>query len=202
MTKKTPPLPYSYKANLAEYRRRIGAVRIILALLVSLVLIYQYGVLGWIITAVALTLGLVGFFYLLSTRTITLTAEGLEYRNAFGRRRTVNYTSIESTKVFMNYYEPFSGVFPRIVIGFKKAPSINLLATYWTVEDLERTLSTLSSKGVAVEYYEDVVTYTTIAKQFPRYALYIERHPVQLSFIIIGAIALLAMGIAVYRALQ
>jgi len=196
---KAPALPYTFKANLSEYRRRMGVMRIILAFIISLALYFRFGLIVWIISVICITFFLIVLFYLLSTRTITLKSDSLVYRNGLGKRRTVLFESIESAKVFLNYYEPTFGIFPRISIGMKKGAPISIVSTFWTLVDMERTLVVLKDKKVLVEYYEEPVSYPALAKQFPSYVTYIERHPIQLTFIILGVILVIAVAIALWN---
>ena len=80
--------------------------------------------------------------------------------------------------MFANYYETSFGVVPRISIGRKSGKSpLTLSGLYWQAAELDKVISVLKDKKVEAEYYEDLVNYAMIAKQFPAYATYVERHP-------------------------
>lgn len=188
-----PPLPYALHANLKEYGRRLGAWRIVLALGLTAFLYFRFGFVVWLLSVVAIAALIIGILLILSKRTVTASPEGLETKNAFGVRRSIRYDEIEEVKVFINYYEPSFGVTPRVSIGMRdKSSPIALIGLYWPVEELDRLLAVLRDKKVATEYYADPAGYQIIAKQFPTYATYLERHTG-----LVAAIATVAIIVAV-----
>lgn len=70
------------------------------------------------------------------------------------------------------------------------------------LEDMENILTLLKKQKVPVEYYEDTVTYSHIRGQFPSHTTYVERHPVLLTFIVIGVIVAAAVLFVAISALN
>lgn len=186
-----PPLPYMLRANLREYRKRLGLWRILLALGLTVIFFYKLGFLGWLVSVAGIALIIVIILWFLGKRTLEVTNSELIYRNALGKARNVAYTDIEGVKVFVNYYEPTFGVAPRVTIGLKQGEPLSLYALYWPIDELDKLLAVLRDKSVSTEYYADPATYTMIAQQFPKYATLIERHPWRIAWVIVGAIVVI-----------
>lgn len=189
-----PALPYTFKANLAEYRRRLGVWRFILAFGLTFIIFLRFGVLAWVITVVLITAAILVVMYLLSRRSITLTKTHIEYTNSFGKVKKLEYHDIRSFRVFVNYVEPSFGLTPRIIIATNKRPFVSLVGMYWNLEDLDSLLSTIKDKKINAEYFEDFAYSTQIAKQFPESVSVYERHPYWIAF---GIVALLFVIITV-----
>jgi len=183
-----PPLPYTIKANLREYGRRLGAWRIILALGLTVLFYYKLGFVGWLISVAGIALLVWIILWFLGNRSLEITSSELIARNALGKARKVQFNEIEGVKVFVNYYEPTFGVAPRVSIGLIKGEPISLYALYWPIDELDKLLAVLRDKHVSTEYYADPATYTMIAAQFPKYATLIERHPWRIAWAVVGAI--------------
>ncbi|OJU88121.1 hypothetical protein BGO17_04080 [Candidatus Saccharibacteria bacterium 49-20] len=186
-----PPLPYMLRANLREYRKRLGLWRILLALGLTVLFFFKLGFLGWLLSVAGIALIIVIILWFLGKRTLEVTSSELVYRSALGKARNVAYTDIEGVKVFVNYYEPTFGVAPRVTIGLKKGEPLSLYALYWPIDDLDKLLAVLRDKSVPTEYYADPATYAMIAQQFPKYATLIERHPWRIAWAIVGAIVVI-----------
>ena len=195
-----PALPYSFKANLKEYRKRVGIWRIGLALIISIFFWVKFGPVVWILSVLAIAAAILGYFYVLSRGRVTLTTEKVEYRSGFGRTQNVPYAELEGAKVFINFLDAGFGIAPRVSVAQKGATShpINLNSLYWSVDDMDKLIAVLNDKKVPVEYYEDIVQYQAIAKQFPNYATYIERHTGFVALMAVIAILVLVVGIALW----
>lgn len=192
-----PTLPYTLHANLKEYRRRLGIGRILLALALTAFFYFRFGLLVWILSVIGLTLVIVAILVILSKRTVTVSQEGVEFKNAFGKRRSVQFSEIEGVKVFVNYYEPSFGMIPRVSIAVRgDKPPIVLVGMYWPVDELDKLLAVLRDKKVQTDYYADPATYSVIAKEFPNYATYMERHLGRVVMIILPIILAVVVAIA------
>jgi len=196
-----PALPYSFKSNLTEYRKRLGVGRIALAFVLTFIFWLRFGPVVWILSVIGLTILIVGILYLLSLRRATITPEGISYRGGLGRTRTVRFDEIEGTKVFLGYYEPSFGLAPRVVVAQKNGTPIVFSGLSWVPEDLDKLLAVLKDKNVTIEYYEDVVTYAMIAKQFPTYTTYVERHPFVVATWSVIGILIVCVAIALWMTL-
>lgn len=185
-----PALPYTLKANLQEYRRRLGVWRILLALGITVFFFYKFGFIGWLISVVAIgaLIGIILWF--LVRRSLEITQGELAYKNAFGKIRKIRFSDIEGVKVFVNYYEPAFGVAPRVSIAPVQGEPISLYSLYWPIDELDKLLAVLRDAKINTEYYADVASYSMISAQFPKYATYVERHPWGIAWAIVGAIVL------------
>jgi len=196
---KAPALPHAIHANLKEYRRRLGVWRVLLAFALTFIFLVRFGWVVWVFSVIALVLILGIILWFLGKRSLTLTAEGIEFKNALGRGKTLLYSDIEGAKVFVNYYDTGFGIMPRLSIASKsKEEGITLIGMFWPVEELDAILATLREKNITAEYYEDAVTYTAITQQFPKYGTYVERHPGKIVAISLVAIVAVCVGIALF----
>ncbi len=186
-----PPLPYTIKANLVEYRRRLGLWRVLLALGLTVLFFYRFGVVGWLLSVIGIAALICIILWFMAHRSVEIRSGELIYKGAFGKERKIQFSEIEGVKVFVNYYEPTFGVAPRVSIGLKKGEPLSLYSLYWPIEDLDKLLAVLRDKSVPTEYYADPATYAMIAAQFPTYATLIERHPWKIAWAVVGIIALL-----------
>lgn len=196
-----PPLPYTIKANLVAYRKRIGMGRIGLALIITLVFYFKLGFLGWLLSTAGLAVLIVAILYILKSRTLTITSSEVTHVNFFRRQRVIPFEAIEGVKVFINYYEVSFGAVPRVIIAEKSSKSPLILSTmYWPVDEIDKLLAVLRDKNITTDYYDDVVTSAMIKQQFPSYASYAERHTWMIA--IIGSFAIVAavvgIGLLVY----
>jgi hypothetical protein len=193
-----PPsaLPYTFKANLAEYRRRLGIWRFILAFGLTFIIFLRFGVLAWALTVVLITAVILTVMYLLSRRSLTLTKTHIEFTNSFGKVKKLEYHDIQSFRIFVNYVEPSFGLTPRIIIATDKRPFVSLVGMYWNLEDLDRLLSTIKDKKIDTEYFEDFAYSAQIAKQFPHSVPVYERHPYWIAFgIVILLLVVISVGV-------
>lgn len=195
---KAPALPYTFFANLSMYRKRLGVWRIILAFAVSLILFFRFGLIVWLISLAAIILIIGVILFALKKRSITVDADGIEYKNMFGQRNRITYSEIESVKVFINFYDPAFGTTPRVSIAKKGDTSapIVLVGMYWGLEDLDKLLAVVKDKNVKAEYYDDMAAYGDVAKAFPSYATYLERHTGRVALIATGAMLVVVTAIA------
>lgn len=194
-----PSLPYTFHATLREYWRRLGLWRVLLAFGLTFLIFIRGGFLVWLGTVVALAVLIAGILFFLGRRSVTLTPEQLEYKNALGRMTAFPYAEMKGAKVFVNYYEPSFGVAPRIIIGQKNNKKIvSLTGLYWPAEELEKLMVTLDKKKVKMEYFEELATAAVVTRQFPDYTTYAQRHPFALGLYIGLGILVAALGVAAY----
>ncbi len=174
------------KANLHQYLRSLGVVRPLVAILLTFLLWWKFGLVVWMCSVVFLVL-LIGLgIYLLQRRTISLTADAVEYRTMFNQRVAVPYKNIESVKLFPNYVDPAFGTAVRLSIATKSAAytPISLQSFYWDAEDLRTVAKELAKKEVTLEQHDDFVTYSDISTLYPKYATFIERNPGKIALIV------------------
>lgn len=197
-----PALPFTMKAHLAEYSRRLGMWRYILGFLISLFILFRFGPVAWIAAIAAITGIILLFLYFMAHRSVAATAEGLEYTNGFNKKRTVAYADIPNSKVFVSYIEPGFGIAPRVIIMLAGKPFVSLSGLYWKYEDIDLLLATLQEKKVGIEFYQDLVISKTIKTQFPTALLWYERHPVVFALLLTVLIIVAAFAYAFYRAVN
>lgn len=173
---KAPALPYTFKATLRNYWRLLGVPRILLAFALTFIFWFRFGPVVWILSTIGLAIVILLILHLLSARRVTITPDGFDYKGGLGGTRTIRFDQIEGVKVFINYLEPGFGATPRVAVAVKDGMPVNFTGLYWSGEELDKLLAVLAEKKITTEYYEDMVVYQTVAKQFPTYASYIERH--------------------------
>lgn len=197
-----PTLPYTFKATLSGYRKRLGVWRVVLALALTGFFFYKFGLLGWLVSIGAITIFIVGILFFTVNKSITLYENKLVYKNAWGKKRAVLYRDVEAVKVFLAYYDPSFGVSPRAIIGVKGSTPLSLNTLFWPLEECDKMLRVLTAHEASTEYYEDVVTSTTIAQQFPTYASYVERHPGRVVAIILAVLIPSLIVVAIWITLS
>ena len=186
-----PALPYTVRANLREYRRRLGVLPIGLAVIILGVVFGRFGIWAGVGITIA-TAGLIaGILAVLGKRALMVRKTGLELRVPLRRIRQVALQDIEDVKVFMNYIEGTFGPVPRVSIAVRGQGPLILNSLYWPLEDLDNLLAILRDKNIKIEYYADPANYTLIAKQFPTHATLLERHPWRIAWGVVLAIAVL-----------
>lgn len=193
---KAPDLPYTFKASLAGYWQRIGKMRLVIAGLITFIFWFRWGPVVWLVSVIFLAIVIFTILYALSSRRVTLREDGFDYGGKFSRSRTIRYDQLEGAKVFINFYDAAFGMAPRVSLAVKEGSPINLTAIYWPLDELDKLIATLKQKNVPVEYYEDAVSYSAVAKQFPHYASYVERHTGFVALVSVIAILVVAGVIA------
>ncbi|MDB5163231.1 MAG: hypothetical protein JWO54_152 [Candidatus Saccharibacteria bacterium] len=180
-----PTLPFTSKASFSQYKTKIGTGRVILALIVSLFFWFKFGPVVWIVSVLGLAVVIGIFIYLATHRSVTVDQNGVRYKGMFGKTTSINFDEIETVKSFPFYMEAGFGILPRIIIA-KKAGGyfVNLTGMFYTDESIFNLLSALRSKNVTLEFYEDTVDYSTIAKQFPQLVASYERNPIGLGVVL------------------
>lgn len=190
-----PPLPYTAKADTAEYRKRIGWWRIALALLLTGVFFARFGFLVWLLSTIGIAGIIVIVLVVLSRHTITFNSADFVHVNGFGRRRTFAYSDIEGAKAFVNFIEPGFGMLPRLTVAPKSGEApLTLSSLYWPPEEMDKIIAIFQEKKVPTEFYVDPATSAMIAKQFPNYTSYMERHPLKIA--VIATLAVIAFSVA------
>lgn len=191
-----PSLPFHIKADLSGYRQRLGVFRIVLAIALTGIIFFRFGWLAWVISVVVIGLTIFIVMFALSRRSVTLNADSIQVHSAFGRTTTVSYADLAGAKVFLGYIEAGFGHAPRIVVGKNNnKPLLSMNTLYWNVNDIDLLQATLQSKNVALETYVDPVLSATVAKQFPGYVSYFERHPY---LVAVGIVFALLIAITVF----
>lgn len=192
---KAPALPFEMKANLIEYRRRLGVARFVLALGLTFVFYAKFGFVVWILSVIGLAAVIMLILFFLARRKVIATTTDVTFVNGIGMKRTVPYAQIADSRVFLSYIEPGFGVVVRVIIGTShKKPLVSLTSLFWKLEDVDLLIAALTSKGATFEYYEDMVQSAAIAKQFPESVAAYEKHPYLIATGIV--IAILAVVVA------
>ena len=76
-----PPLPYTIKATLVEYRRRLGVWRIVLAIALTFIIYLRFGFTAWLISVAVIAVIIGGILWFLGRRSLIMTPDGIEYEN-------------------------------------------------------------------------------------------------------------------------
>lgn len=196
-----PILPFQMKANLTEYRRRLGVLRFILAFGLTLLILARFGWASWLVFIAVVAVLILAILFVFAKRSLTVHSDRIEFKNAFGRVRQVTFEDISTVKVFMGHVEAGFGHAPRIIIGTKSnKPFFSATTLYWRAEDIDSLLAALKDKNVAIESYEELVLSYAIAKQFPEYVTVVEKHPIWISFGIVALIIVaIIVGLLVYN---
>ncbi len=191
-----PTLPFTLKASLAEYRKRLGIVRFIVAFILFVVIFLRFGHIVGIISAVLISLTIFMTLLALGRRTVTLNESDIEYKNAFGVVKKIAYQDISTVKVFLAYVEPSFGHAPRVIIGSKLGkPFFSFSTIFWSPTDIDLLLATAEQKKVTIETYADPAVSTAVAKQFPDYVGIYEKHPYWIAF---GIVLLILVAVAAF----
>lgn len=193
-----PALPYSFKANLSEYRKRFGMWRIGLAFLLTLIILVRFGFVPWLISIAAVALLIGAILFVMVSRRVTIHSDAIEYQGLFWRTKKLRFDEIEDAKVFINHHDAGFGVAPRVSIAQKGGSPIVLNGIYWSVEELDKLLAVLAQKNIKTDYYEDVANYAAIAQQFPNHAMYYERKPALVAVITLVVIVVIVAAISLW----
>ena len=195
-----PALPYTIHANLSSYRKRLGVLPIILAVLVLVIFGARFGFVGLAIMAVGVALLIFVILRILGGRTLTVTSEGLERATPFFGTRRVAFGDIDGVKVFINYVEGTFGAVPRVGVAVKNAGPITLNGLYWPAEELDKLLAIFRAHTINADYYAEPANYNMIAKQFPAYASGFERHPWLIAWgVVIGIVVVVTAAVLIFR---
>jgi hypothetical protein len=191
-----PALPLRVKASFAQYSKKLGTGRIILAFIVSLFFWFRFGPVVWIISVVGLAAVIGIFIYLATSRSITVDQKQVRHKGMFGKTDALNLDEIETVKIFPYYLDAGFGTLPRIMIAKKSGGLfVGITGMFYTDESIFELLSALKSQGVKLEFYEDTVDYSTIAKQFPQLVASHERNPIGVGVILFVVIIAITLAI-------
>lgn len=197
----TPPaLPFTFAADLTEYKKRIGVVRIVFAGLLSLLIWLRFGMIAWIISVIIIAAIIVFAMQFLKRRSVEVTTESITMKSMFGKPYTIRFDEIENAKLFLNFLEASFGYAPRVSISKRGAKRPMVFSSlYWNPSDLDKLVALLNDKKYEVLAYDGAVSYTAIAKQFPEHATFIERHTVGLA---VAIVLLIVVAVTVFVAID
>lgn len=188
--------------DLSDYRKRLGWFRIILAVGLTFIVFYAKGFEAWLITVLGVAIILAAYFVYLKRRSLMIEDGQLIYTNAFGKKRTLSLSDIESVRVYLAYIEPSFGYAPRVIISGKQTGYfMSLISLYWNSKEVEALLEYCKDQGVKVEYFDQPTVSRMIVQQFPDTVPYYEKHPVRIALAIVGAL-LVAIVVGVLVAQQ
>ncbi len=191
-----PALPFTMKSNFAEYRQRLGVIRIVLALALTFFIWFRFGYLAGAISTVVIVATLAIMLGLLHRRKLAISADSLTFYTAFGRQKVLSWAEVGNVHVFAQYIEPGFGVMPRIIIADKQGNGFaSFTSMYWNVDELNLLLATFKERNTEVVWYADYAQSAAIAKTVPQLLAYHERHPV---IIALGVVGVLLVAITVF----
>ena len=197
----TPPaLPYTFAADLTEYKKHIGVGRIIFAGLLSFLIWLRFGMLAWVLSVIVIVVVIIFTLQFLKRRSVEVTNESITMTSMIGKPFTIRFDEIENAKLFLNFLEAGFGFAPRVSIAKRgqKRPMV-FSSLYWNPEDLDKLVAVLNDKQLEVLAYEDAVQYTAIAKQFPEHATFVERHTIGLA---VAIVLLIVVAVTVFVAID
>ena len=187
-----PLLPFTIKADLSEYRKRVGVWRVLIAVIFLAIVFFRFGPIAGTISVVTVGLTIAIILFVLSRRSIVLDVNEVKIYGFFGKTKEFKYEDISSVKVFLAYIEPAFGHTPRIIAGKKGGGAFfTLLTLYWKSTDIDLLLATMNAKSVANETYTEPAVSAMVAKQFPDYVAAYEKHPYLIAFGIVIAIVVI-----------
>lgn len=191
-----PQLPFQMKANLSEYRRRLGALRFVVAIILLSLVYFRFGVIGGAITTSIVVLVVAIILTVQSKRALIATKDGIVYTGAFGKKTSFRYDEISTVKVFLGYIETGFGPAPRIIVGKSGGGFYFTMTTlYWKVEEIDLLLAIIQDKQIVIETYETPADSAMISKQFPDHVAAFERHPYWMAT---GIVLLILVAVIVF----
>ena len=195
-----PTLPFTVEADAKQYIKSLGALRIILALLITLVFWVRLGPLGWLISVVSIAAIITLIIFLLTRREITVNNEGVHYKTSFGITKSTKFSEIEAVQILDNYVDPGFGAMPRIMVAKKSGgAAFSMIGIFWPYEGMTQLLSALRSKKVTLNFYIDQIQSVQVAKEFPKLVPFYERHPYWIAAISVVVIfALITAGVLLF----
>lgn len=176
------------KVSLSHYLSRLGAPRFIFAAVLLAAYSAAKPAQGLVAAAVVIVvLGL--FFFHISRQKIEVTLANVTLRGGFTRQRTIERASLAGFYL-TQYVEPGFGVFKRLILrDSNTGVKISLVGIYWDAETIDRVYKVL--KKNSVEAISEPLTSAMVAKQFPVFVSYMERHPFKVAWMIIGGVVVL-----------
>lgn len=142
----------------------------------------SYGVL----MASAVVLVLAGVFYHVARRKVTITERDITVRGGLLPKKTIQRASLKGIYV-PAYVEPNFGQFQRLLLRDEQTGAkISLNGLYWGDEAVAAAYQALPAKQVAKQ--KEQLASVHIAKQFPEYLSYGERHPYKTAGMIVAGI--------------
>jgi len=173
-----PALPFTVRADAKQYIKSLGATRIVLALLITVVFWVRLGPLGWLISVVSIAALITFIIFMLTRREITVNNEGVHFKNSFGITKSTKFDEIEAAQILDNYVDPGFGAMPRIMVAKKSGGvAFSIIGIFWPYEGMTQLLSALRSKKVPLNFYIDQIQSAQVAKEFPELVPFYERHP-------------------------
>lgn len=191
-----PPLPFTMKANLKEYRRRVGVVRIVIAAALTMLIWLRFGYIAGAISTVVIVATIIITLSLLYRRSLVVSDESLTLKTPFGRHKTLAWSDLGKVHIFAQYLDEGFGIMPRVIVSDKNGNGfVSFTSLYWNVDDLNLLLATFKKRNIEVEWYADLARSVAIRKTLPKLLPYYERHPFVIAF---GIVGLLLVAITIF----
>lgn len=195
-----PALPYTIRANLKMYRKRLGVLPVVIAIVLLGIIVLRLGLSGGGLLAGAVIALIVGTLLMLGRRTLTIANDGLTLKVPLIGTRKVSFDQIDDMKIFVNYVEGTFGAFPRVSIAIKQGKPFIFSSLYWPLEELDKLLAVINEKNIDAQYYPDPANFSMIAKQFPSHATLIERHPQAFAwYMVLGIVVVVFAGVLIFK---
>ena len=195
-----PALPFTLKADTAQYRKSIGPFRILLALGVTAIFWVKFGPLVWLLSVIGIAVLIAIIIFMLTRRSITINNEGIHYKNSLGFTKSVRFDEVSTVEVFDNYSDPGFGTMPRIILAKKSGGYLfSIIGIFWPYEGMTKMLSSLKDNKVKMNFYIDYVQSQEVAKAFPNLVPFYERHPLWTAMILVVVLfAVVAAGVILF----
>lgn len=196
----TPLLPFTLKVDASLYRKSIGPGRIILALAISSIFWFKYGPLFWLFTVLGIAALIAGTVYMLSRRSITVDNQGVHFKTSYGLTKSAKFDEIQSVEVFNNYSDVSFGDMPRIIAAKKSGGYLfSIIGLFWPHEGMATLLSSFQDNKVALNFHNDIVQSSDIAKEFPKLVPFYEKYPYLAAGVgLVVAVAAIIAGILIF----
>ena len=177
--------PTIITANIKTYLAHLGIVRFLIA--GSIVAMYCYANPSYgALMATAVVLVLAGVFYHVARRKVAITERDITARGGLLPKKTIQCASLKGVYV-PTYVEPNFGQFQRLLLRDEQTGAkISLNGLYWGDEAVAAAYQALPAKQVAKQ--KEQLASVHIAKQFPEYLSYGERHPYKTAGMIVAGI--------------
>ena len=186
--------PIILKNSLKAYFARLGVMRFIVALLIIGVYTYarpMYGVV--IFVCVAVVLGLV-FWHIAHRKTI-VSDDAITSMGGLARKKVIRRSNLQGV-LLAHYVEPGFGVTKRLLLRDKQSGArISVGEFYGATAAIDTLQKTLPPEAIAE--HADPIVIAGVAKQFPEYCSYAERHPYLLAMmIVVGTLIVIVIIVA------
>lgn len=183
-----------FRVNFKAYLARLGAGRFILAAIIIAVYFFAQPAQGIFVLA-GVVLGLGVAFYHLTQRRVIIGDTAVIAVGGLAKKQTITRASLEA-HYFTRFSETNFGIFERILLrDAQTGARISINGLYWDAKELAEIRKLLQQKNT-IATHSDIVASADLAKQYPQYLSYIERHPYKSASLIVLAVVVAAIAFA------